>query len=57
MTWLMFFIRPAPYASWSLDSNHDWQPPTPVPDNDKTYEWSEETLSWTEITDSPLENS
>ena len=48
------FVSPAPYNSWSLDSNHDWQPPTPVPDDDKTYEWSEETLSWTEITDSPM---
>ena len=51
------FIRPAPYASWSLDSNHDWQPPTPAPADDKLYKWSEDTLSWTEITDSPLENS
>ena len=26
------FIAPQPFASWSLDSNHDWQAPTPKPD-------------------------
>ena len=23
------FVAPQPYPSWTLDSNHDWQPPTP----------------------------
>jgi hypothetical protein len=23
------FIAPQPFASWSLDQNFDWQPPTP----------------------------
>ena len=48
------FVPPAPYDSWLLDSNHDWQAPTPMPDDDKIYEWSEETLSWVEITNSPM---
>jgi hypothetical protein len=30
------FISPQPFASWSLDSNDDWQPPTPYP-TVKTY--------------------
>jgi len=37
-------IAPQPYASWSLDSNFDWQAPTAKPDG-KCY-WDESTLSW-----------
>jgi hypothetical protein len=43
------FVRPKPYASWSLDSNHDWQPPTPKPEG--LFEWNEELLVWEEITE------
>jgi hypothetical protein len=38
------FVRPQPYPSWSLDSYNDWQPPTPRPDGD--YSWNEQQLSW-----------
>jgi hypothetical protein len=38
------FIVPQPYASWTLDSNHDWQPPTPKPEG--SFIWDEESLSW-----------
>lgn len=38
------FIAPQPYLSWSLDSNFDWQPPTPKPDGD--YYWDENTQTW-----------
>jgi hypothetical protein len=38
------FIAPQPYPSWTLDSNFDWQPPTPKPDGD--YYWNEKTISW-----------
>ena len=41
------FISPQPYSSWSLDSNHDWQPPTPKPDG--VFYWDEETLAWVAI--------
>lgn len=41
------FIAPQPFASWSLDENFDWQPPTIKPDGD--YYWDEQTLSWIEI--------
>ena len=41
------FIRPQPFPSWSLDSNHDWQAPTPKPDGD--FYWDEESLSWLAI--------
>jgi hypothetical protein len=43
------FIAPQPYASWALDASDDWQPPTVYPDDDKDYEWDEETTSWKEI--------
>jgi len=38
------FIAPQPYSSWTLDSNHDWQPPTAKPVGD--FHWNESTLSW-----------
>ena len=37
------FIAPQPYPSWSLDSNHDWQPPIPYPDDGRQYTWDEVT--------------
>jgi len=45
------FISPKPFASWSLDANFDWQAPTPMPVVEgKFYRWSEDDLSWVEIT-------
>ena len=41
------FVRPQPYPSWTLDSNHDWQPPTPRPEGD--YYWKETELAWIEF--------
>ena len=43
------FIAPQPYPSWTLDSNFDWQPPTPMPSTGGTYRWSEEELEWVAI--------
>ena len=43
------FIAPQPYASWTLDSNHDWQPPTPMPSTGEPYRWNEEELKWVEV--------
>ena len=42
------FVAPQPYPSWSLDANHDWQPPTPMP-TEGLWSWNEETLSWNEL--------
>jgi len=42
------FVTPKPYASWTLDGNHDWQPPTAMPDDGKKYIWNEGTTSWDE---------
>ncbi len=40
------FIAPQPYTSWTLDSNHDWQPPTTFPSDGRTYLWNEENQTW-----------
>ncbi len=42
------FIAPQPYPSWSLDSNFDWQAPTPRPD-EGFWQWDESTTSWVEV--------
>ena len=42
------FIAPQPFASWSLDSNFDWQAPTPRP-LEGMWMWNEDSLSWTEL--------
>ena len=38
------FVAPKPFASWTLNSNNDWQAPTPKPEGD--FYWDEESLSW-----------
>jgi hypothetical protein len=38
------FVAPQPFASWTLDSNNDWQAPTPKPEG--SFTWDEETLAW-----------
>jgi len=38
------FIKPQPFASWSLDANYDWQAPVPQPD--PLAVWNEETQRW-----------
>ena len=40
------FLFPQPYESWVLDSNYEWQPPTPYPSDNNPYLWSEESQSW-----------
>ena len=43
------FVASQPYASWTLDENNDWQPPTPMPSTGGPYRWSEEDLEWVAI--------
>jgi hypothetical protein len=40
------FVAPQPFPSWALDSNNDWQAPTPKPEG--SFIWDEETLAWVE---------
>ena len=46
------FIAPKPFNSWTLDeATCHWQAPTPMPtDTNKRYYWSEDDLSWREVT-------
>jgi len=43
------FVGPQPYPSWTLDGNHDWQPPTPYPSDGEEHRWSEEDQEWVAI--------
>lgn len=43
------FISPQPFTSWTLDENFDWQAPTPMPADEKSYAWDEKTLAWLEV--------
>ena len=40
------FLYPQPYASWTLDSNYDWQPPVAHPDDGNRYVWNEAQQQW-----------
>ena len=41
------FISPQPYPSWILSSEtYQWIAPTPYPEDERDYEWNEETLQW-----------
>lgn len=40
------FIAPQPFPSWALDSNHDWQPPIPYPNDGLMYVWNEDDRDW-----------
>ena len=40
------FIVPQPFASWTLDSNFDWIPPTPMPTDGQNYQWNEQNQNW-----------
>ena len=40
------FIVPQPFPSWTLDKNHDWQPPIPYPNDGLIYFWNEDNQDW-----------
>lgn len=44
------FIAPQPFASWTLDENHDWQAPVSYPEDGLVYFWNEENLDWEPVT-------
>lgn len=44
------FYAPQPYPSWTLNEDTcTWNPPTPMPTDEKVYDWNEETQSWVEV--------
>tara|TARA_B100000315_G_scaffold95548_1_gene87735 strand:- start:161 stop:484 length:324 start_codon:yes stop_codon:yes gene_type:complete len=42
------FVKPQPYASWTLDANMDWVPPVALPADADTvsYIWDEAAQLW-----------
>ena len=40
------FVSPQLYASWTLDSDGNWQPPTSMPDDGEAYYWNEKKKKW-----------
>jgi hypothetical protein len=40
------FIAPQPFASWTLDEEHNWQAPIAKPDDENLYTWNEENQEW-----------
>ena len=40
------FIAPQPYASWTLDSNDQWQAPIPQPPAPPKTAWNEQLQEW-----------
>jgi hypothetical protein len=45
------FIPPKPFNSWALNEDTClWEAPTPMPQDEKVYEWDETNTSWKEIT-------
>jgi hypothetical protein len=41
------FIAPKPFNSWILNEDTClWEAPIPMPNDNKLYNWNEETLSW-----------
>jgi len=42
------FISSKPFASWTLDSNDDWQPPVtrPTPSDGTYHDWNEAGQTW-----------
>jgi hypothetical protein len=45
------FTAPQPFTSWTKNTeSYLWEAPTPMPTDDKRYQWDEPTLSWVEVT-------
>ena len=41
------FYAPQPYPSWTLnDDSCLWEAPTAMPDDENTYRWDEQSLTW-----------
>ena len=41
------FIPPSPFPSWTLvESSCQWEAPVEIPEDELSYAWDEESLSW-----------
>lgn len=47
---LNIFIAPKPFSSWVLKNTNNgyyyWTAPVPYPNDDNSYVWNEDTVSW-----------
>jgi hypothetical protein len=44
------FIPLKPYQSWVLEEHTcTWAAPVPMPEDDKSYQWDEDSVSWVEV--------
>jgi hypothetical protein len=44
------FYAPQPYNSWTLNEDTcQWESPVPYPEDDKVYNWNEDTTNWVEV--------
>lgn len=44
------FVPPKPFNSWVLNNQTaQWDPPIPMPEDNKTYRWDEDTIQWIEL--------
>ena len=44
------FIPPKTYPSWNLnETTCNWEAPTPMPTDGKSYVWNESTALWVEV--------
>jgi hypothetical protein len=48
---LTFFVGDIsrPFPSWTKDSEGNWLPPVPYPDDNGMYQWDESTTSWVAV--------
>ena len=46
------FYSPQPFPSWTLNEEFWlWEAPVEYPDDESSYAWNEETLSWDLVTE------
>lgn len=46
------FIGPSPYPSWALNkTTKQWEAPVPMPDDELSYAWDEDTANWVIVYD------
>ena len=40
------FVPPKPFPSWTLNSDAQWEAPTPMPNDGQMYTWDEASTNW-----------
>ena len=48
-----WFYAPQPFASWTLNSEAQWQAPVPYPTDGQAYVWNEDIKNW-EVNTTPV---